>query len=156
MKIPVTTSAKYTGKKDGAWTEEKTAERVLDSDTILIHKSHRLISEFAAEVRTCVYDEIDSEKQLSSISYEDAKNFEVIADYTHIVRKDIPCEYVYTMRLPKGTRLEEFGNEYRFEMNGDVEITLVGEMGSMRIKDDSYETRVYGGHTINVFTKKYI
>ena len=155
MKIKVTNTANYTGKKDGRWLEEKTNEKFLQEDMILVHKSHKKINEFCVGIETCVYDEYDSEKQLSSITYEEANKFTVIQDQTHLVRKDISCEYIYTMKLPKGTFVEEFGNEYRFVMTEEIEVRLFGEMGTMRVKDDSYETRVYGGHTINVFTKKY-
>lgn len=154
IKINTTDKNTYAGKKDGFWSEPKTGRYLLEESQTFVHKSHRKITSFQVGVTTCVYDEDCSEMQITAPFKGDVINdFEVIVDYTTI-NNNTP-EYVYLMTLPAGTIVTEHGNEYRFEMSHDVEIHLIGEMGTIRIKDDSYETRVYGGHTINVFTKKY-
>ena len=125
--------------------------RQLERDLSFLKKK---VESFQVGVTTCVYDEYCSETQVNSPLKSDVvSTYEVIVDYTTI-NNNTP-EYVYLMTLPAGTVITEYGNEYRFEMSHEVEINLIGEMGTMRIKDESYETRVYGGHTINVFTKKY-
>ncbi len=152
--ISTTESKVYCGKKDGSWTEPQTGKYRLSEPTTFVHKSHYKILEFEIGVTTCVYDEDCSEMQMNAPLKSDVVNtYEVLIDYTSI-NNNRP-EYVYLMTLPAGTIIVEHGNEYRFTMSHDVEIRLIGEMGTMRIKDESYETRVYGGHTINVFTKKY-
>lgn len=157
MKIKVTNTNTYKGRKE-RWTELKTGSFRLKEDLVCVHKSYRKIKAFEAGITTCVYDEIDSKKQLESMTYEQAKKHNIVKDYTHIVRPDNSPEYVYTMILPAGTYVEEYDNEYRFEMNESVEINLVGTMGRVRISDENlypYECSVYGGKWINVFTKKY-
>ena len=154
IKINTTDENTYKGQKDGKWTEPKTGKWFLEEAETFVHKSHCKITSFQVGVTTCVYDEQCSEMQASAPLKSDVVNgYEVITDFTTI-NNNTP-EYVYLMTLPAGTIVAEHGNEYRFEMTNDVEILLIGEMGQMRIKDDSYETRCYGGHTINVFTKKY-
>lgn len=152
IKILTTDSDVYSGKKDGSWTEPKTGKYRLDEPMTFIHKSHNRIDEFQTGVTTCVYDEYMSEKFESSPLKSDV-HADILVDYTSI-NGNLP-EYVYAMELPEGTRIDEYGNEYRFEMNHNVKISLIGRMGNIRVKDDSYESRVYGGHTISVFTKKY-
>lgn len=154
IKINTTDNNTYKGAKDGQWTEPKTGKYFLEEAETFVHKSHVKISSFQVGVTTCVYDEVCSEMQINAPLKSDVVSaYEVIVDYTTI-NNNVP-EYVYLMTLPAGTVVTEHGNEYRFEMSHEVEILLIGEMGTMRIKDESYETRVYGGHTINVFTKKY-
>ncbi len=156
MAIKINTSDKntYKGQKDGQWTEPKTGKYFLEEAEAFVHKSHRKITSFQVGVTTCVYDEEWSFMQINAPLKSDVVNrFEVITDYT-CINNNTP-EYMYLMTLPAGTVVTEHGNEYRFEMSHKVKILLIGEMGSLRIKDESYETSVYGGHTINVFTKKY-
>ena len=157
MEIKVTSEKTYKGQKE-TWTELCTGEMILSEDTLCVHKTHKKIKSFQAGVITCCYDKNDSEGQLGSMSYRQAKNLNLIWDRTHIVRKDIDPEYVYTFLLPKGTRVRVYGNEYRFQMNSEVKCNLVGIMGTVRVSCMNlfpYETSVYGGKTINVFTKKY-
>jgi hypothetical protein len=154
IKIKTTDNNVYKGQKDGQWTEPKTGKWLLEEAETFVHKSHRKINAFQVGVTTCVYDEQWSEMQLNAPLKSDVvKTNEVLIDYTSI-NNNAP-EYVYLMTLPAGTVVTEHGNEYRFEMTHDVEIALIGQMGQMRIKDNSHETRVYGGHTINVFTEKF-
>ena len=164
MKIQVSSSAKYFGKKDGQWLEEKTGSFVLAQDTVLVHKSHKRIKEFRAGVITCAYDEFDSSKQLTAITRDAVyAATDVINDYTHIVRKDNAAEYVYTMTLPAGTRVDEFENEYRFLMTDAIQIELIGTMGMMQVAVCDAIKKVYGAPysmaattmTINVFTKNF-
>lgn len=157
MKIQVTNKVTYSGQKE-SWTEEKTNSFYLEKDILCVHKTHRKINSFQSGIITCVYDEFDSKEQLESMDYETAKTKKVVYDYTHINRPDNDAEWVYTMKLPKGTYVEEFDNEYRFEMNEAIDIELIGTMGSMKIADETlfpYETRCYGGKAINVWTEKF-
>jgi len=154
IKINTTDKSTYKGKKDGSWTELKTGLYFLEEAEAFVHKSYRKINSFQVGVTTCVNDEYSSEMLLNAPLKGDVeKNYEVLTDYTTI-NNNLP-EYVYMMTLPAGTVVTEYGNEYRFQMSHEVEIALIGEMGTMKVKDDSYETSVYGSHTINVFTKKY-
>lgn len=151
--IKTTDKNVYKGRKE-AWTEPQTDSFSLSQEMTFVHKSHRKISAFEVGVTTCVFDEYASESQLSApLKTDVVAKYEVIIDFTEI--NDNTPEYVYLMTVPAGTPMSEHDNEYRFEMSHDVKISLIGEMGRMRIKDDSYETYAYGGHTINVFTKKY-
>jgi hypothetical protein len=153
--IPTTNSPTYSGAKDGKWTEPFTGDFILEKTSDFVHKSHTEISAFEVGVTTCVYEEYWSEQMMRApLRSEVLEKYEVVIDYTNI--NNNPPEYVYLLTLPKGTYIREYGgNEYRFVMTHDVRIRLIGEMGSMRIKDDSYESKVFGDHTINVFTKKY-
>lgn len=152
--IKTTDKKIYQGKKDGYWTEQKTGKYYLEEPETFVHKSHEKVKSFQVGVTTCVYDEFYSEKKINAPLKSDIlEKYEVIVDYTEINNNG--PEYLYLMTLPAGTIVEEYGNEYRFVMSHDVKIYLIGEVGRIRIKDDSYETRVYGGNTIEVFTKKY-
>jgi hypothetical protein len=157
MEIQVTNKETYKGQKE-RWTEEKTNSFYLKNDIMCVHKTHKKIIAFQSGVTTCVYDEFDSKGQLESMDYELAKTKKVIYDYTHINRPDNDAEWVYVMRLPKGTYVEEYDNEYRFKMNSNIKIELIGTMGTMKIADEilfPYETRCYGGKLINVWTEKF-
>jgi len=155
MKILTTNKGIYKGKKDQAWTESLTNSFILKENSLFVHKSYEKINAFEIGVETCVYNEMYSQEILNSFSYNDIRKENIIKDLTHKVRPDNPEEYVYIMYVPKGIQISEYGNEYRFIMNDSVKIELIGTMGTVRVRDDSYETKVYGGHTINVFTEKY-
>jgi archaellum component FlaF (FlaF/FlaG flagellin family) len=138
IKINTTDKNTYNGKKDGQWTEPKTGKYLLEEAETFEHKSHIKIDSFQVGVTTCVYDEYESEMQINAPLKSDVlKDFEVLVDYTAI--NDNTPEYVYLMNLPAGTVVTEHGNEYRFEMSHEVEIILIGEMGKVRIKDNSYD-----------------
>jgi hypothetical protein len=157
MEIKVTNKKTYKGQKEN-WTESKTRSFRLKKDLVCIHKSERKIKSFQSGITTCVYDEIDSKEQLNCMTYEQAKQHNIVIDYTHFARPSNNPDFVYKMVLPAGTYVEEYDNEYRFQMNESVKISLIGTMGRVKIKDSSlhpYECDVYGGKFVNVYTKKF-
>ena len=151
MTIAITKNAKYNGQKEN-WTELKTGQFITSNDITCVHKSHKFIPEFKSDIITCVYDPSDSEEQLKSPMYLDVlKTHTVLDDRTHIVRPDNEPEHVYTIKIPKGTMINVYENEYRFYITQSFIVKYIGTMGTIRIEDLS---SVYGAKTINVFTKK--
>lgn len=155
--IPVIPSANYSGKKDGTWTEKFTGNYVLSDDFLCVHKTYKYISSFKVGVETCVYDDEWSEAFLDSPLHnpgkQDIPNNKIITDYI-LINNNTP-EYVYTMLLPAGYKIKEYGNEYRFIMTDRIKISLIGQMSRIEL-EKPYQLHPWkGDRRINVFIKKY-
>ena len=155
-RIEVTNENTYRGQFED-WTEPLEREFVTKKDLVVSHKSFDLIEKFQVGVMTCINNEYDSNDYFNAPTRDYViENYKVKKDTTHIARNDIDPEYLYKMIIPKGTRVMEFASgEYRFYMNHSVKIELIGIMGNIRIIDDSYDSRMYGGVDIKVFTEKF-
>jgi hypothetical protein len=155
--IQITNERTYKGIKDGDWTETCTGERVLQREEAFIHKSHNPIKAFQAGIVTCAYDTNDSENFFFAPKYSEIKS-QILVDLTQKATGHTTDEYVYAITLPKGTRVVEYGNnEIRFVLTLDAKINFLGRMGEVKMPDAKnfpYETRVYGGVRLCVWTKK--
>lgn len=136
--IQVTAKTTYKGRFEN-WTEEMTWAGVLKEERYCLHKSYKAIKAFQAGVTTCVYAP-NAVEQILSKAVSSCDNL-VIKD-----RYDAAEEFCYLVIIPAGTYVERFENEYRFQMSEAVKVFLVGKKtASVRVKDDSYESEVYGG-----------
>ncbi len=156
QQIEVTTDRTYTGKKE-SWTEKFQDSFILESETTFAHKSSRKIKAFQAGVITCVYSYAESDAVFNAPEKR-AVSAKIISDLTESARPDNSDDCVYSITLPKGTKVLQYGvNELRFIMPIDAKIYFLGKQGVVRVSDAEkfpYETRVYGGKNINVWTKQ--